>query len=1703
MKIVSQEYKDLLAKDYDVTGKARIRAEWSWNNTSYLALPAKRGVRLQVIDNSELYKDIAGSTGEDVNKDDDVEFFNLCFDIEHNNALNGVTEYIEYNGQKVTNEDGSYIENPMFHFPSYGPIRHHSASWSPGVNMPKIPYKKHFSIIQEFHVDIVEEGWYIYRVLGDDRYEVRMFDDANGIERIALANYRRAVTPNENEGIEANLEERTGYIARYYPVPGRYYWKTKLQNIDMEWGFKIEHETPRDRREAGKPAIVEMPTLEEMKQSTFKELLTDNIIYPEDQNPTSNPQVVGLERAIEKNTYYDEEEDTIKFAHKDIELWNANRKYFPVESLVEYPRPTSGINYNWSRDGVVLAHVMDQDQWIAAPFEPKKPRYYSVNRDSQYYKYWISDCESIDQPIDGGYPIPLADIVVTYTKPVATNKIRAVFNIGAMPRHYKILYSPEADGDEWFEAVNEETATIDPYTGELEVWRQSDGMWSSNPYFDTDTSHEMRRIRLVVMTMEEPRQRVEVIELSANKHVDITSDTLDFKIDMNMDEKGQFRVMGQSSANSGNIILSNIDGRFDVDHVDLVRRSNISQAEEPVPGLKDIVERSTKITFDILYDVNGREEFHRIGTFYGNEWSKNAQESYSIKLFDAAKKLQNIDAPSMIFEDEPIHVILGHILDYVGFSDYSLDLSDFKKNQIPGKADKILTPVLKYFASSSDDTVWETIQKVCEATYSAVYIDEFGVLQLMTKDEMTRAMQIDQTSGVVIEPVSHVFRGQYDGDNLPNIYTFEQSSDYEANSVTIVFKPKKIKQSNDPYNPQILTDILWKADKTIVLQATRLAQVIEEDEKNSFYLEGDPAEIWPYKGRANINGEVVAWEGKEYQWIEYIYEEYADVIVNVTTVPTLIRPNLKFLSEWIDGAAKVASDFVTSVPESLNLLLFKVDLSGLKNWMQGIIKVSRESGQALLHVPKERTSVTWITNPIDSKDGYVLDRILKSKITRKEWIYSESERQARQELTGRNNAYERLQNRFTGRLRFVPQIKDKRGRGADDSKYQARHTVVPKSGWMPKKNRRGSQKIENGYYTGEEGLTFFPILNDHDSDDRGGFQTAVGVRRPYNKKISKNDDTFIGRTMDKPIQTLGFRFRFMPIQHGVAEIGLVFNMSKQNGFSGGILGGGMHANNATIPADMNDCNQWYKLVIKETSDDYNRAKTNEIDAQVFTPDSGYRHYWWGFQSNGTGHAATYQLANMNPTAADDTVRHIGYPHLIERRKWYDVQVEMFNGGLFNVVINGIPVGSFTNIGNAKQNRPLPVSRHFALSVSSGTHAEFDNVWTWSEKMPVTMRSTRTKLDPQNRGYISSFLESGELVPEVIKEMYEEKTEQKFLGFNFSFRPYEFFYDEFGSVVREIRDFDVKLDKGPGTNMTYYVSNSHAKMIDQNYQPDRATFSLVNLATHNIIVQGEERISNEETINHTMVIYGYKLEEEQEAEITRKNIPAIKDRGEIKEEINAEWISSDEEALELANWVLQTFSDPKDSLSLSVFPDATYSIGDRAQVIYDRAGVDPEWIYMIVGISHSFGEKGLQTDVELRRIRNNVIEYFDIDDPEYGIKRKEINLADQRDTGAISEGGVTGLTLKQIKLPNPTGKEITNTANDSPTWKARWPVAGAIFDFGAGLAFDIIGSVAQVAITAGVAAIPGIGPGVAPIVGAIANGIFSQVLNGVAQSVIGS
>ena len=1675
MKIISQEYRDLLDHDIEVSGGTRIRAEWSWNNTQYLVPPARHGVKMQVIDNSGLYKNVAATQGEAVNKDGDKEFFKQCFDIEENNRLNGVKEFVEVNGRPVLDQNGDLVKSPAFSAPSKGPFLHRSPSWMSGENAPNFELDKHFSVIMEFHLDIKEEGWYLFKIEADDRYQLFLFDEQLQAPNIAVENF-------EAGDFWHKPEERNGYVAAYFGVAGRYYAKALLQNVDLSAAFLMSYSSPRTRRENGEPTFSSRPTMEMMKFYEYTRLRTEHVVYPEDFGPLENPEVVGLDRILEKNTFFDTNEQSIKYVREDIHEWDKWREFFPPSSLTQPHRPKSGINFNIIQDGIA-GHITTEADFINRPFEPRKPRYYGLSERYPGHTYWISDCKSNEQAFDGMYMIPLADISVKYTEPMPSNKIRAVFNLGPMPHEFRILYSPEEFGDEWIEAGTNRTCSINPYTGEVEIWRQRSGLWGEEPFFEEDVSDSIRRVRLVVLSMKEPNKRVELIEFGAIRHIDITESVEGFSLDTNMDETSQFRIIGKSSSNSGEINLSDLDKRFSFDHLYDIRRKNFQGIATDASSLKAVVERQTKFTFDVIYKDDEEDHIIRIGTMYATDWD-DSDSGYKLKLFDSAKYLQNVSAPDAIFENKPIHYVIGCILDLIGFSDYSLDLSDFKKNQIPGGEDKIDTPVMDFFATDPAESVWKALQDVCEATYSAVYFDEYGTLQLITKDEITRPMQRDEITRQTIEPPSHILRGQKVGDKLANIISFTKNREDEANSVNITFRPKKVKENDDPYNPKQLTDILWQADRTITLQAARLIKPLPKGEEKEFWIDShaERAELWPYSGRGNINGEIIEWSGKEYQWIEYIWETYADVIINVTTVPTLIRPEFEILQWWIETMYTGRTNLVSMIPTELAILGFKIDLGGLKGWLNNLVRFAKETGEALIHEPTEVITQHFTRSGVDGRDA--LDRVLISRIPRKEWIYSETQRRQRNENTGRGNAAERRLNRFTGRIRLVPRTDKVRGRGADDSRYTASHTHLPKGGWYPKKITEFKSGMEDGYWSGklgsEDNLTWFPIHSVQDGVMGDSFQTSIGIRRVMEQNLKSKQLAALVRKADKPVKSLGFRFRFQREQAKYGEIGLMFNASH---LAPDPLFGNRRAREGTIPEDVNDVNQYYKLIIKETSDGYNRAKTNEIDAHAFTDDIDYNVVQLFTSINRVG-KDTYQLRNMNVYERDETVRYRGYATPIHRMMWYDVQVDLMGGELFSVSVNGQTVGSFSvpRDENIEDHR-MPLSPYFGIYAKPGVHAEIDYVWSWSEDGGLLSHNEYSRYDTSKGQYVSSFLESNFLVPS--EENREYRSTDGRVG--------DFFYDDFGSVIHEIRDFDVPLDKGPGLSATYYVSNPNVKMFDTAYTPNRAKFSLVNLSSHMVIANGDESIAGDKTVKNAIMVYGYKIMEEQEKTVLRRNTAAVKDRGEVREEIDAHWISSDEEAIELANWIVQNFSDVKDSATLDVFPDAAYSIGDRVKIIYDEKDIDPEWIYTINGINWQFSPKAFTCSLNIRRVRNNNIEYYDIEDEEYGIKKDEIHLADSRDTGVMSEGGVTGLTLYGPVSINAEGKPPANFVNESPTWKSRYPIAGFLFETVTGMGFDLLTRVGMAAIGAFATS-----QGVPPAITAIGLNIFSQVISGVSD-----
>lgn len=1731
MKLVSQEFRDAIDSAYHMDVHPRVRAEWNWNATSYLAEPARNGVKMWIINNEGLYKPYAASLGEKENKDFDQEFFRKCFDIRLNNELNGVPRYLEVNGEVIVDENGQPVENPRYNAAHFGPFLHKSPSWQKDMNPPPAgELTKHFSIIQEFHIDIKEEGWHIYKIEADDRFEVYLVDDKDGQLKLASADY-------ESGDFDHKPEVRNGYIARYYALPGRYYVKAQVQNVDLGYAFRMSKNTPRMRRERQLDDITEMPTVDEMRGMQYDLLLSTDVLYPDDEGPVTNPVVVGLDRVLEKGSYYDEEHDMIKFSRPDINVFSPYRKYFPADSVIKDDRPEAGIHYSWSDDGSQLGIVMDDDIYVSPPLTPKKSRFYALSTEHQRYQYWMSDCMSSDKPVvmtDAdilGYPIPLADLIVYYDRPLPSNKIKVTFNVYdgqfGLPHYYKIMYSPEMEGENWLEAGDQDSAPVDPYTGVIEIWRQPSGLWSEEPYFETNTSDHIRRIRLVVMTMREPKRRVELIELSARRHVDVTEMTTSFSLDHTMDSEDQFRIIGTASSNSGSVNLSNLDGTFDFDHLESMRRARTAGLSGNETPNAVLAEKRTKFTFDILYTLpSGNIEPIRVGTMFGSDWNAESDFSYSFKLFDAAKALQNIDAPSMMFTDEPLHIIIAQILDFIGYSNYSIDLSDYRKQQLPTGESEVTTPILPFFVSGEEKSVWEVFQELCEATYSAIYIDEYGTLQLITRDELTRPLQSDSENRQAIEPVSHWILGQAHEGRLSNALLIERGNNSEANSVKISFNPQAIKENNDPYNPQQLTDILWQPEGSVVLQAARIVEKLEKDEKNFIKIDPVAADLWQYEGKSNINGEIIAWRGKEYQWMEYIYEDYVGVITKIINVPTLIKPEFAALSRFIDSAARNANNVIDAIPESLGFLGLRVDLGGLKDFFENIIEVNRESGQARLHYIKEITEVSWVTKK--ATDRAFVDRVLIDKKLRKEFIYSQEDMVKRNELTGKYNHFEAPQNTFTGRIMLVPDDgKESRGRGADDSRFTTEHTIVPKSGWHPKKISAKNLTIQDGYYKGEEQSAFFPVLDAKDVNrnaQRGG-QTAISVYREPGG--GKWDIQSLVRESEATVKSLGARIRFMGSQTEHGEFSLMFGFNKKDSF--------IFTPGPDYPVnDINEANQWCAVSIKNTSEAYNRSITNEIDAQIFTTNSHRRWASWNNSSDISG-ARGYQFANQrSEEESDRSVRHRGYAYPIDIGKWYDIQVNMKPGmddgkTMFNVYINGQEIGGFTILGGDRS--PISLSRFWGIGVHKGSMVEIDYAWAHTDYEPVDPDHDYLSYDPSRMQYISSYLEGGKYAPrkpsagDGMHSLEDTIPDDPRAWWDLGGHLYDwffgitkpisnpapitqqdgrFFFDDFGSMLHEIREFDVELDKGPGLSMTAYISNPYVKMFDTSFTPHGAKFSLVNTGTIDAIVAGQEKISESTTVNNTMVIYGYKVMKHKGKTILRENKAAIKDRGEVKEDLNAEWITDDAQALDLANWIVRNFSDPKDSVNAKIFPDASYSIGDRAKIIYDDGNFDPNALYLINGYKIGYNAKGFNFDINARKVRNNDIEYYDIEDERYGIKYDKTNLADERDNGALSAGGELGLTRAPIDLPNTDGKYVKNTATDNVTWKTRNPIAGFLFDTAVGFASSIITTVASnaigVAIGGAMAGTP-LAP-LAPIVSSLATGIFSQVINGVTSSITG-
>lgn len=508
---------------------------------------------------------------------------------------------------------------------------------------------------------------------------------------------------------------------------------------------------------------------------------------------------------------------------------------FPVSSIVSPNRPTRGIikartsTYVPTQQYYSPTDPHHGEEGFTAPDysdRQEDARYYTVGPDAKY-KYWTSPSPSI-----GGGIFPLGSEVrpyVLYKNLCWTNKIVITFeNTWASPTSWQIQVTTSDTNNGWTTIAN--NPAIDS-RGQVTLYRQASGTWGTSVYRDAPV--QIKGMRIVVNSIDKSSAHLSLIEMSPRLESDLSKHLISYSTNFDMSDNNFITPLGKASANTGEISLSNLPepgvelGLFNKDN-----ESSLYYG---------LIDHNVKMTLDIGYLIGGTREYVREFEMYSNEWGGEGEESVTVPLKDSSKFMQEMNSPKFFLQGVTIGEAVWRICDMIGFTRYVYD----KKDLDPAT-------IIPYFWSDGAETVWTMFQQISEATQTAIYIDEFGYLQIKTRDS---AYDTTQAVGWTLT-----------AEDLPganaDIVELSKSNDFEANTVNISYKKTTAGEDQNGFPKQ---DIVWQPEQDFALRAANLTENMNGTQ-TYIRMSSENALLWPYEGIMTVDGEIVRYKGKEYNY---------------------------------------------------------------------------------------------------------------------------------------------------------------------------------------------------------------------------------------------------------------------------------------------------------------------------------------------------------------------------------------------------------------------------------------------------------------------------------------------------------------------------------------------------------------------------------------------------------------------------------------------------------------------------------------------------------------------------------------------------------------------------------------------------------------------------------------------------------------------
>lgn len=526
----------------------------------------------------------------------------------------------------------------------------------------------------------------------------------------------------------------------------------------------------------------------------------------------------------------------------DHALSNAFKKLFPIDTIYKPFRPVSpGIKYYIYTNEVSPGVQTDTPPNSYSPFtkiELGTPRLYYPGPDT-VYKYWVG-------PKNTNIDIKLEYFTTseyTTAKLIPTNKIIARFETNHDTPTSWTITGTKSDGT----TVSGSGTTLNS-NGEAIIYYNGTS-WSTTEPSTYNGTQDLKQIKLTAVNSNTGKF-IGVLELSPRWVIDISNDIQSFDISKQTSlDQNSILPVGTLTANTLNVNLV----RYDQSNLTLKEYSQ----SDLIDNTKVYLFKNTIIKPYI--NIKDGETDNKInqGTFYIHSWDLYEFGTSSLIALDAAKILQESLCPLLLVEDAPVTSSIKRLLDSIGFSNYQFYL---KKDQSGNLTDTSI-PTIKYFWTSEDKTVWETIQELCRDIQMNASVDENNILNFYSRDyiyDTSRSVNWNFTSEEKTIDSKTV---------LPNIVSLTKKENSSANSVKVLWQAPANSMYDGSSSP------LWTSDESY-LGAGSLSQTLSSSDTTYFSLTNNTIDqksimsaFFGFNGYALVNGEIIEYDGIEYQYV--------------------------------------------------------------------------------------------------------------------------------------------------------------------------------------------------------------------------------------------------------------------------------------------------------------------------------------------------------------------------------------------------------------------------------------------------------------------------------------------------------------------------------------------------------------------------------------------------------------------------------------------------------------------------------------------------------------------------------------------------------------------------------------------------------------------------------------------------------------------